>query len=189
MQIDAHNLSGGIFASSMIPFAQNGDLLFDELAGRVEMIGSITGILGIAINTTARERLCMTYDERLEVIRRTRQALGQDQLLLCCVDELSDAMIEDVRHCQKAGADAIIACPTSNDQSADNASLQQFSDLAKKMPLPVIVTLGHGDERWSTACDEITALAASSDKIVGFDMGSGDNVLQYDQDYYAVDFC
>ncbi|MDF1670156.1 MAG: dihydrodipicolinate synthase family protein, partial [Roseovarius sp.] len=34
--------------------------------------------------------------------------------------------------------------------------------------------------------DEITALARYSDKVIGFDMGADDNVLQYDQDYYAL---
>lgn len=67
MQITAHNLSGGIFVSSMTPFAQDGDVLFDDLGRSVDMIRSLTGILGIAINTTERERLCLTTDERLEV--------------------------------------------------------------------------------------------------------------------------
>lgn len=85
-----------------------------------------------------------------------------------------------------AGADAVIAFPGRSYQSGEDASFQHFSKLVDKMPLPVIVTLGHGDLRWSTACDQLTALAASNDKIVGFDMGSGDNVLQYDQEYYAI---
>lgn len=186
MKISAYSFSEGIFVSTMLPYAVGGELLVGEIRNQVAMPGSISGVLGVAINTIARERLCLTQDERLETIRQVRAGLNIDQLLLCCVGELSAAIADDVKECQLAGADAIIASPPTSDQCVEKVSPECLSDTAEQMPLPVIFTLGHGKDRWKATPAEISSVAEGSRKILGFDMGSSDNVLQYDQDYYAI---
>ncbi|MDF1670222.1 MAG: dihydrodipicolinate synthase family protein [Roseovarius sp.] len=190
MQITASSISGGIFVSTLTPFSEYGTILFDAITDQARRLARIDGVLGIAVNTTVRERLTLSAEERFEIIRRTRAGLGASQLLLCCVGELSEAVNDDVRACQEAGADAIITFPAKWEQGYEDQPLEQrlaaLADLANQLPLPVIVALGKGDTRRPALSDEITALARHSDNLIGFDMGADDNVLQYDQDYYAL---
>ncbi|MDF1670249.1 MAG: dihydrodipicolinate synthase family protein [Roseovarius sp.] len=188
--VTATSISGGIFVSTLTPFDEQGEVLFDAIADQAKRLAQIEGVLGIAVNTTVRERLTLSGEERLEIIRSTRKGLKPGQLLLCCVGELSDAVIEHVADCKAAGADAVITFPAKWEQGYEDQSLQQrlatLADLTDQLPLPVIVALGKGDNRRPALSDEITALARYSDKVIGFDMGADDNVLHYDQDYFAL---
>ena len=58
--------------------------------------------------------------------------------------------------------------------------------MTDKLALPVILALGYGPTRWARTREEITTLALRSRRILGFDMGVHDDVLAYDQDYYAL---
>ncbi|WP_029064086.1 dihydrodipicolinate synthase family protein [Labrenzia sp. DG1229] len=183
-------LSEGILVSTLTPFDDAGAVLFQPITDQAKRLAQIDGVLGIAINTTERERLTLSSDERVEIIRRTRKGLSSGQLLLCCVGELSKAVTDDVLACQDAVADAIITFPAKWEQGYENQPLEQrlavLADLTDQLPLPVIVALGNGEKRRSALRDEIIALAQYSEKVIGFDMGADDNVLHYDQDYYAL---
>lgn len=179
-------LSRGIIASTMTPFDEEAAIIFGTITEQAQRITSIDGVLGVAVNTTARERLCITMDERLEIIRRTRAGLDENQLLLSCTGALSEKLIEDVYASKGAGAHAIIACLPHSYQNGETHFHEHLTELFDRMPLPVILSLGRESARWTKSHEEITVLAAGSNNIHGFDMGSSDNVLQYDRCYYAI---
>ncbi|MDF1670262.1 MAG: hypothetical protein P1U83_11655, partial [Roseovarius sp.] len=167
--LSAHALSDGILVSTLTPFDEAGAVLYAPVTDQAKRLAQIDGVLGIAVNTTVRERLTLSGEERLEIIRRTRKGLANDQLLLSCVGELSDAVIDHVSDCKAAGANAVITFPAKWEQGYVDRSLQQrlaaLADLTDQLPLPVIVALGKGDTRRPALSDEITALARYSDKV------------------------
>lgn len=189
-QISPKALSGGVFVSTLTPFDTSGAMLPDAIADQAHRIAAIAGILGIAVNTTVRERLTLTSQERLQIIDKTRAGLAPHQMLLACVGELSEDVIDDVQACCDAGANAIISFPAKWQRGYEGVALETrlyaLADIAERLMLPVIVALGGKDVRWASDRNHITALARSSPQILGFDMGGDDDVVQYDQDYYAL---
>lgn len=183
-------LASGVVASTLSPFDDCGELLLHPISDQARRLGQIRGIIGIALNTTIREREILSSKERIEIIRRTREGLSSNQLLLSCVGELSDAVIDDVAACEGAGANAVITSLSKWQKGYDDKTLNQridaIVDLTDQLPLPVIIALGNGETRHPTSSEEIITLAKHSDKVIGFDMGADDNVLHYDQDYYAL---
>lgn len=111
MSITTSSLSGGVIVSTLAPFNDTGAVLFDAITDQARRLTSIEGVIGIAVNTTVRERLTLTPEERLQVIRCTRKSLEKGQILVSCVGELSEQVFDDVIACKTAGADAIITFP------------------------------------------------------------------------------
>lgn len=188
--LTAQSLSGGVIVSTLTPFDDTGAVLCKSITDQARRITQIDGVIGIAVNTTVRERLTMTPEERLEVIRCTRLGLDAGQILVSCVGELSEAVFDDVVGCEIAGADAIITFPARWKQGFEGQSFEErlvcLAELTDRLALPVIIALGNGENRWAEGPDDIALLAKTGRQILGFDMGHDDNVLRYDQDYYAL---
>lgn len=188
--LTAQSLSGQVLVSTLTPFNDAGALLRESTTDQARRLARVDGVNGIAVNTSARERAVMTVEEQVEVIRCTRLGLNADQILVSCVGELSESVFEVVGACKRAGADAVIVFPTSRSIAFSAHSLQerlvQFAKITSQLALPVIVALGNELTRWAKAPEDIAQLAKVGQNIVGFDMGDDDNVLRYDQNYYAL---
>ncbi len=147
--------TSGVIASNLTPFSQKGTVEFDAITHQAHRLTKIKGILGIAVNATIRERQSLSQTERFEIIRRTREALKSDQLLLACVGALSVDMVGEVAASTKVGANTVITFPPSwcvgPDAWALEDHLAQLRHLADNLPLPVIAAIGeghpHGDSK------------------------------------------
>lgn len=183
-KIAAARLSDGVLPSTLTPFDEYGSVLTDSITDQASRLAQINGVTGIVVNTMIRERETLTTSELLDVIKRTRAGLSSDQLLLTSISDLSDTVIEDVEACQAAGANAIITFPAEWQKSYDGVTLNERIDalaaLAARLPLPVIVVLGNGEENRSAISDEVMTHAQHTQKVIGFDMGAYDNVLRFD---------
>ncbi|MGH1416275.1 MAG: dihydrodipicolinate synthase family protein [Pelagimonas sp.] len=183
-------LAGGIIASTLTPFDDAGDVLCLAITDQARRLTRIDGVIGIAVNTTVRERLTLTPEERLEVIRCTRAGLKDGQILVSCVGELSEAVFDNVIACKAAGADAIITFPVKWKTGFEGQTLGErithLAALTDRLALPVILALGNGENRWAEAPEDLALIATTGRQILGFDMGHDDNVLRYDQDYYTL---
>ena len=188
--ITHEDLIGGIIASTLTPFDEAGDVMYKSITDQARRLSQIDGVIGIAVNTSLRERPTLTPEERLEVIRCTRNGLKNGQILVSCVGELSEAVFGEVIACKTAGADAIISFLPKWQKGCDGQSLRErvtrIVALTDCLALPVILDLGIGEDRWTDTPEEIALLASMGHQILGFDMRHGDNVLHYDQDYYAL---
>ncbi|MBO6727779.1 MAG: dihydrodipicolinate synthase family protein [Rhizobiaceae bacterium] len=188
--VTAAAFSSGVIASTLTPFSETGSIETDAITHQAHRLAKIDGILGIAVNTTIREREVLGQTERTQIIRRTREALGPDQLLLACVGALSDDVADEVRACAEVGANAVITFPPSwRDGSGAPAledHLAQLKACADGLSLPIIAAIGDGHRHPNGNCPELARLARDSRQIIGVDMGIQDNVLHYDQAYYAL---
>ncbi len=189
-RLNATTFARGVIASTLTPFDEHGMVMMRAVTDQAKRLSQIDGILGIAVNTTIRERHSLSPWERLEILRNTRDALLPGQLVLACVGTLSAEVEDEVAACKEANTDAIITFPPRWRKGLSDAALtlrlDAFADLADSMPLPVIVALGDGAARRPAINDEIAALAQQSRKVIGFDMGADDNALNYDQHYFTM---
>ena len=189
-RITHEDLIGGIIASTLTPFDEAGDVMSKSITNQARRLSQIDGVIGIAVNTSLRERLTLTPEERLEVLRCTRNGLKNGQILVSCVGELSEAVFEEVIACKSAGADAIISFLPKWQKGFDRQMLREWVTriiaLTDYLALPVILDLGIGEERWTDIPEGIVLLTKMGRQILGCDTGNDDNVLRYDQDYYAL---
>ena len=86
-RITHEDLIGGIIASTLTPFDEAGDVMSKSITDQARRLTQIDGVIGIAVNTSLRERPTLTPEERLEVIRCTRKGLKNGQILVSCVGE------------------------------------------------------------------------------------------------------
>jgi dihydrodipicolinate synthase/N-acetylneuraminate lyase len=183
-------LVGGIIAPTLAPFDEAGKIMCGAITDQARRLTRVEGVIGIAVNTTVRERLTLTPEERFEVIRCTRKGLVDGQILVSCVGELSEAVCDDVIACKKAGADAIITFPAKWKPGYEGQTLgERIAHLAvvtDRLALPVILALCNGDTRWAEAPEDIAMLAESGRQILGFDMRQDYQVLHYAQDPYTL---
>lgn len=183
----ASALTGGTFISTLTPFDEYGSIMYELIPEQTRRLSSIRGVLGISVHAFIRERLALSLDERVEIVRQTRCALDARQPLLVCLGGFLEDCIDEVRAYQMVGANAVIcfpAGPSLNAPSEDQVSA--LAEEADRLPLPVIIALENGGNRWARERDDITALARNADRVLGFDMGGDENVVQYDHDYYAL---
>ncbi|MCQ0090623.1 dihydrodipicolinate synthase family protein [Roseovarius sp. M141] len=183
-------LSQGVIVPTLTPFNDSGAVLADAITDQTRRLTRIDGLVGIAVNTADRERDSLTLAERSEVIRRTREGLDPGRLLLAHVGTLSNATLEEIETCQSAGADAVIGSAGDWQQGRAGGSVDErldaLTDLTDRLSLPVIVALD-GDRRCRIAFSEkLINLARHCDNVIGFVLGADDDVVQYDQNYYAL---
>lgn len=155
---------GGIIVSTLTPFDEAGDVMCRSITDQARRLTQIDGVIGIAVNTSQRERLTLTPEERLEVIRCTRKGLKNDQVLVTCVDELSGDVEDEIASCFKAGADAVVTFPIRWQDGlkacAFNSYVAKRAALVEQLPLPIIAVLGNCQTHNGREKPEISTLTS-----------------------------
>ena len=64
-RITHEDLIGGIIASTLTPFDEAGDVMRKSITDQARRLSQIDGVIGIAVNTSLRERPTLTPEERL----------------------------------------------------------------------------------------------------------------------------
>ncbi|MGB6008191.1 dihydrodipicolinate synthase family protein [Castellaniella sp.] len=102
----------GIFASTVVPMQADERIDFDALARHHQAVTSRPGIRGLLINGHAGENFTLTAQEKQDVVRCAREAVGPKAQLICGVYAESSAEAADqARQAQAAGADALLVFP------------------------------------------------------------------------------
>lgn len=173
--VTPENLARGAIPCTLTPFDEAGSVMWHSITDQARRLARIKGVVGIAVNTTTRERLTLTPDERLEVIRCTRKGLVDHQILISCVGNISDQAAGDVIASGKAGANAIVAFPA-----------KWQTGVKGQKSRPVIVTPGHGSAHQTASSEGVEILARTSGNMIAFDVGSVDHDISFCQDYYVI---
>lgn len=169
-RITHEDLIGGIIASTLTPFDEAGDVMCKSITDQARRLTQIDGVIGIAVNTSPRERQTLTPEERLEVIRCTRKGLKNGQIVVSCVGELSEAIFDEVIACKSAGADAVISFLPKWQKGFDEKTMREgvtrIVALTDYLALPVILDLGTSEERWIDILEGIVLLSNMGRQIL-----------------------
>jgi 4-hydroxy-tetrahydrodipicolinate synthase len=102
----------GVLPATITPFTESGDIDVEGLQSYSEWLKSVPGITGLVVNGHAGEGTSLTQRERVEVIRRTKDAVGDDVPVIAGVGgDGSRVVAEEAVAAAEAGADALLVFP------------------------------------------------------------------------------
>ncbi|KZF20093.1 dihydrodipicolinate synthetase [Xylona heveae TC161] len=138
---------------------------------------STTGLTGLLILGTNAEALLLTRDERFELIKAARDAVGPSFPLMAGVSGHSTRQVlEYCEDAKAAGANYVLALPAAYFGKATTPGVVQrfFDDVATGSPLPVLIynfpAVCNGVDLDSSA---IAAIAKKNSNIVGVKLTCG----------------
>lgn len=183
-------LAQGIIVPTLSPFDEDGRVLMAAVGDQTQRFARIDCVAGIAANTVNREHEALTPVERIDVIRETRAALSAGQLLLAHVGTLEALELENIAACKAAGADAVICrlprWPEGLERAAPDDRIGKLIDQINQLPIPIIIALDSVELDHPEIGPETIHLVQDCHNLIGVTLGADDNVLHYDQSYYAL---
>ena len=105
----------GVLPATITPFTTDGDLDRDALVSYTNWMGSFSGVTGLVVNGHAGEGTSLTREERIEVIRLTKQAVGDRIAVIAGVGgDGSRVVAGEAADAAEAGADAVLVFPAGS---------------------------------------------------------------------------
>ena len=189
-EITAKDLCGGVLIATRTPFIEDGTISLDLVACHAQLFSSIPSVKGVVVDAIAGERGLTSFEEKLALVRQTRQGLQPAQIVLLHVGPLDAGVPHRTIEAKAAGADGIIGFPPHGGSNctghAKSDRLCALARVVDQSTLPVVIALSDGNGRTVGQSDDLAALAGRIDRVIGFDMGTDTGVIQYDHDYYAL---
>lgn len=162
--LKATTVEEGLIVPTLTPFDKHGTVMMRAVTDQARRLSLIDGVLGIAVNTSLRERQSLCLSERLDVLRHTRDGLDPNQLVLACVDELSGDVEDEIAACFKAGADAVVTFPIRWQDGlkacAFNSYVAKRAALVEQLPRPIIAVRSNGQTHSGREKPEISTLTS-----------------------------
>lgn len=102
----------GLIPATVTPFKADGSIDFRNLEEHIATVGSAGGLFGIAVNGHAGEVVCLTSDERAEVVAVARKALPRGLKLIAGIEgHTADDLVREGNRARKAGAEMLLVLP------------------------------------------------------------------------------
>lgn len=102
----------GLIPATVTPFKADGSIDFRNLEEHLAAVASASGLYGIAVNGHAGEVVCLTSDEREEVVAVARKALPKGLKLVAGIEGYTaDALVREGNRARKAGAEMLLVLP------------------------------------------------------------------------------
>ncbi|KAI0022676.1 dihydrodipicolinate synthetase [Xylariomycetidae sp. FL0641] len=105
-----------------------------------------SGVHGVVLAGTNGEAVCMTRDEKTQLVRLTREVAVQAgradlPITVGCIGQTTRDVIADTQAAHEAGADfALVLCPSYfHFAMSEEAVVGFFTELADASPLPIVV--------------------------------------------------
>ncbi|KAM4702826.1 4-hydroxy-2-oxoglutarate aldolase, mitochondrial [Rhinophrynus dorsalis] len=165
----------GIYPPISTPFTEKEEVDYDKLAGNLKKYSSFP-FRGFVVQGSNGEYAYLTREERLEVVRRVRQAIPKEKILMAgsgC--ESTQATIEMTMEMAQSGADAVLVVTPSYYRGRMNSSslVHHYSKVADCSPVPVVLYSVPGNTGLDLPVDAIITLSQHPN-IVGLKDSGGD---------------
>ncbi len=131
----------GVFPPIPTPFGESGEILFDRLVDNLDGWNE-EPLSGYVVGGSNGEFPLLTIEERVEVVRRVRQAAAPDRLVIAGSGmESTQATSELCEQMAGAGADAAIVVTPGyyKGRMTTAALIAHFHTVADRSPLPIIL--------------------------------------------------
>lgn len=188
MMITSQQLHG-VTVATVLPFREDYSIDWDSYHRLLDYCARKPGIAAVFVNGHAGEAAALSPQERVEVIRRTRQALGATMPLLGGIVAYSTAeAIERAREAEDAGADVAVLFPFpqySGGGGADPEAGPSYVEAvleAVDIPLSIFQYPLRSGAGFST---EVLCRIARMPRILAIKEGSGD-IGAYEDNWRAL---
>jgi 4-hydroxy-tetrahydrodipicolinate synthase len=102
----------GVLPATITPFTEGGDIDVESLESYTRWLKSVPGVTGLVVNGHAGEGTSLTQSERIEIIRRTKDIVGEELPVIAGVGgDGSRVVAEEAVAAAEAGADALLVFP------------------------------------------------------------------------------
>lgn len=101
----------GVVVATVLPFYKDGAIDWASYDRVLEYCATPQGISGVFVNGHAGEGAALTPEERIDVIKRTRQRIGAKPLLSGIIAYSVPDAIKQAREAEMAGADCAVLFP------------------------------------------------------------------------------
>jgi 4-hydroxy-tetrahydrodipicolinate synthase len=135
----------GLIPATLTPFTDDNSIDADELVRHVGRVAGHAGVTGVAVNGHAGEISMLDLDERTEVVKVAKSALG-DKLLFAGIEALTaDHLERQAAEVASVGADGFLVMPPFDQRSLRHLAsdvdsvVKVFSQLDRNVGKPIIV--------------------------------------------------
>ncbi|XP_038678310.1 4-hydroxy-2-oxoglutarate aldolase, mitochondrial [Scyliorhinus canicula] len=168
----------GIYPPIVTPFNQKGQVDYQQLESNVQELSKIP-FRGLVVQGSNGEFVFLTSEERVEVVRRVRQVLPEEKLLVAgsgC--ESTEATIAMTRNMAEAGAAAAMVITPCYYRGRMNSAafIEHYTQVADASPVPVVLYSVPGNTALELPMDAILTLSQHPN-IIGL-KDSGNNITR-----------
>ncbi|EED19711.1 dihydrodipicolinate synthetase family protein [Talaromyces stipitatus ATCC 10500] len=132
----------GVWAPAVTAFNSEDDTIDYESAKKYYTYLSRSGLVGLVILGTNAETFLLTREERAQLIKTAREAVGPDYPIMAGVGGHSTKQVlEYSQDAYDAGANYLLVLPPAyfGKQTTPAVVKRFFADVARKAPLPVVL--------------------------------------------------
>ncbi|XP_053547713.1 4-hydroxy-2-oxoglutarate aldolase, mitochondrial [Bombina bombina] len=171
-----HDLNiAGIYPPISTPFNKSGEVDYDRLRENLRKYCNIP-FRGFVVQGSNGEYAYLTREERLEVVRRVRQEVPREKLLIAgsgC--ESTQATIEMTLEMAESGADAVLVVTPSyyRGRMTSTALIHHFTKVADSSPVPVVLYSVPANTGLDLPVEAVVSLAKHPN-IIGLKDSGGD---------------
>jgi len=169
----------GLIPATLTPFACDGAVDHHALSEHIALVGSATGLYGIAVNGHAGEILALSDEERQAVIATARSAMPSGLKLIAGIEASSvDGLVRQGLRAREAGADMLLVIPPFDVRVYRHLShnieavFHVFERLDREVALPMIVFQYPEPSGCAYSLDALERIA-SLDHVVAIKASSG----------------
>ncbi|KAM5142320.1 4-hydroxy-2-oxoglutarate aldolase, mitochondrial [Mantella aurantiaca] len=165
----------GIFPPICTPFTDRERVDYDRLAENLHKYSG-TPLRGFAVQGSNGEYAYLSREERLEVVRKVRELVPKEKLLIAgsgC--ESTQATVEMTLEMAKAGAEAVLVVTPCYYKGRMNSSalVHHYTKVADSSPVPVILYSVPANTGLDVPVDAVVTLAQHPN-IIGIKDSGGD---------------
>ncbi len=165
---------GAIVTAMITPFDEQGELDVREAARLARWLVS-RGNEGLVIAGSTGEGQTLDADERIELWKGVKEALGSDAAMIANAGtNATRESVAAVEAAEKAGADAILAVVPYYNKPTQSGMLAHFGAIAQATRLPVVIYNIPGRTGANMLPETLLELAGRHRNIAGVKESSGD---------------
>ncbi|KAB7493717.1 4-hydroxy-2-oxoglutarate aldolase, mitochondrial [Armadillidium nasatum] len=126
----------GIFTAITTPFNSDESIAFDKLESNIQKWNELP-FKGYVIEGCTGEYVYLTTEEKLQVVKKSRELIGRDKILIGATRET----IYVTKKMAELGVDAVMVVTPSYYKSkmTDEALIRHYEEVANNSPVPIVL--------------------------------------------------
>ena len=170
----SHHPWNGVFPAVTTPFHEDLSINFNQLRSHLEVLLD-SGVKGFVMMGSLGENLSLTRDEKLEVLKVTKEVASGKVPVLSGVAETSTAQaVEYTRACEQIGIDGIMLMPAMVYKADEDEALAHYRTVASISNIDILIYNNPISYHVDLKPHHLEMLCNESDRFVAIKESSGD---------------
>lgn len=163
----------GVFPAVTTPFHSDLTINFDQLRSHLEVLID-SGVTGFVMMGSLGENLSLTRDEKLAVLKTTKEVAGDLPVLSGVAETSTGQAIEYTKQCESIGIDGIMLMPAMVYKADEEEALAHYRTVAKVSNIDILIYNNPISYHVDLKPHHLEMLCNESDRFVAIKESSGD---------------